>query len=72
MTNMRDVLDKVEERGFSEGEKKGFSDGQKNGMVKGKILAFHEVGWSDERIAKKLSCTIEQVQECLNSALQTI
>ena len=23
MTNMRDVLDKVEERGFSEGEKKG-------------------------------------------------
>ena len=60
MTNMRDVLDKVEERGFSEG------------IVKGKILAFHEVGWSDERIAQKLSCTVEQVQEYLSSALQTI
>ena len=60
MTNMRDVLDKVEERGFSEG------------IVKGKILAFHEVGWSDEKIAQKLSCTVEQVQECLSSALQTI
>ena len=72
MTNMRDVLDKVEERGFSEGEKKGFSDGQEKGVLQGKILAFHEVGWPDEKIAQKLSCTVEQVQECLNSALQTI
>ena len=64
MTNMRDVLDKVEERGFSEGQEKG--------ILKGKILAFHEVGWSDEKIAQKLSCTVEQVREYLTSALQTI
>ena len=68
MTNMRDVLDKVEERGFSE----GFSNGQEKGVLQGKILAFHEVGWSDEKIAQKLSCTVEQVQKCLSSALQTI
>ena len=30
-------------------------------MIKEKILAFHEVEWSDERIAQKLSCTVEQV-----------
>lgn len=56
MTNMKDVLDVVEEKG----------------VIKGKILALHEIGWSDEKIAQKLSCTVEQVQECLNSALQTI
>ena len=56
MTNMKDVLDVVEEKG----------------VIKGKILALHEIGWSDEKIALKLSCTVEQVQECLNSALQTI
>lgn len=67
MTNMRDILDKVEERGLSE----GFSNGQEKGVLQGKILAFHEVGWSDEKIAQKLSCTVEQVQECLSSALQT-
>ena len=59
MTNMRDVLDKVEERGYSEGMAKG--------QLLGEIKAYHKIGMSESLIAQNVGCSIEEVQEILQT-----
>lgn len=59
MTNMCDVLDRVEERGYSNGEKNGFSKGK----FLGQIQAYVNVGLSEEKIAEVMGCSLDQIQK---------
>ena len=57
LSNMCEVLDRV--------EAKGKAEGLAEGLAKGKIIAYYDVGYSVEQIAEKVGISEEKVQEIL-------
>ena len=53
LSNMCEVLDRVEAKGKAEGK------------AEGKIIAYYDVGYSVEQIAEKVGISEEKVQEIL-------
>ena len=57
LSNMCEVLDRV--------EAKGKAEGLAEGLAKGKIIAYYDVGYSVKQIAEKVGISEEKVQEIL-------
>ena len=57
LSNMCEVLDRV--------EAKGKAEGLAEGLAEGKIIAYYDVGYSVEQIAEKVGISEEKVQEIL-------
>ena len=73
LSNMCEVLDRVEAKGKAEGLAEGKAEGLAEGLAKGKaegkaegkIIAYYDVGYSVEQIAEKVGISEEKVQEIL-------
>lgn len=69
LSNMCEVLDRVEAKGkaegLAEGKAEGLAEGLAKGKAEGKIIAYYDVGYSVKQIAEKVGISEEKVQEIL-------
>lgn len=70
VSNMCEVMDRIEARaearGLKQGLKQGIEQGIEKGLLQGKVSAlYHDAGWNIQQIAVHLKLSAEQVMEIL-------